>query len=54
MSLEKDLLQKTVTKYNEIVVEGSKVCLKNIQNGVFPWQLTDTSLDGHVRINCCP
>ena len=54
MSLEKELLQKAVTKYNELVMEGSKVCLENIQNGVFSWQLTDTSLDGRGNINCCP
>ena len=50
MSLEKDLLQKAVRKYNGLVMEGSKVCLENIQNGVFPWQLTDTSSDGHGKI----
>lgn len=54
MSLEKDSLKKAVSNYNERVGESSKVVLENIENGEFPWHVTDGSLNdsGTSNIVC--
>lgn len=52
VSLEKDSLQRVVMKYNELVGDSGKVCLENIENGVFPWHVTDNSLNNRGKPNC--
>lgn len=48
VSIEKELLQKVVTKYNQLVGESAKVSLESIENGVFPWHVTVSSVDDRV------
>lgn len=52
VSLEKDSLQRVVTTYNELVGESGMVCLESIENGVFPWHVTDNSLNNRGKTNC--
>lgn len=52
VSMEKELLQKVVTKYNQLVGESAKVSLESIENGVFPWHVTVSSVDDRGKNNC--
>ena len=52
VSIEKELLQKVVTKYNQLVGESAKVSLESIENGVFPWHVTFSSVDDRGKNNC--
>ena len=52
VSIEKELLQKVVTKYNQLVGESAKVSLESIENGVFPWHVTVSSVDDRGKNNC--
>ena len=52
VSIEKELLQKVVTKYNQLVGESAKVSLEGIENGVFPWHVTVSSVDDRGKNNC--
>ena len=52
VSIEKELLQKVVTKYNQLVGESAKVSLESIENRVFPWHVTVSSVDDRGKNNC--
>lgn len=52
VSIEKELLQKVVTKYNQLVGESAKVSLESIENGVFPCHVTVSSVDDRGKNNC--
>ena len=52
VSIEKELLQKVVTKCNQLVGESAKVSLESIENGVFPWHVTVNSVDDRGKNNC--
>ena len=52
VTIEKELLQKVVTKYNQLVGESAKVSLESIENGVFPWHATVSLVDDRGKNNC--